>query len=97
MEIKNFDKFISQKYNNFISFLELNIKEEHKDKLQLLPDNVNEFLAYIMALEYDSIDDMINQLSQSFNISKNEYDEHIYNKFKLYLELFYDTVNKPQE
>lgn len=84
------EREITEKYTNFKNFIELNIKENHKTKLNLLPSSSQEFIFYMLTLDYDNVNDMINQLSESFNISKDEYDPKIYDKFKLYLELFYD-------
>ena len=88
-----FDTWINNKYENFKIFIKNNIKNRDSDKLDLLPVNAEEFLSYFCILDYDDVDEMIEQMSDTFNINKRNYDEEVYDKFKRYIEMFQD-VNK---
>lgn len=90
--MNSYDENLNRIYGNFQTFLKLIVKDEHRGNLDLIPDTVEEFLSYLLVLNFGTIEELIQYFKDASGINEDEYDVKNYDKFKLYLLYFFEQM-----
>jgi len=90
--MNSYDENLNRIYGNFKTFLKVIVKDEHKSNLDLIPDTVDEFLSYLIVLNYKCVSDLVDYFGQISGINSDDYDEKDFDKFKLYIEYFFEQL-----